>query len=305
MFKVLSFFLLVICILFSSLFQTSKMPDHSVFYISGDNIQTTLNKDGSFKNSFILNLIENTKELKNRIQTGEYNLKNGDSLLKFLAKLFSHDVIIRKITFPEGYTVKKIIKKLNENKLLFGELKSLPEEGTLMPNTYFYTFGDQKISIISKMKNEMKKTIDKLKIKNNTALNMNEIIILASIIEKESGIIKERDIISSVFHNRLKIKMRLQSDPTVIYAISDGYGELERNLLRSDLFFKSPYNTYRNAGLPPTPICCPGEDALIAAMNPRKTNYIYFVTTKDRTGHIFTDSYKQHLKNIKNIKSTR
>ena len=133
---------------------------------------------------------------------------------------------------------------------------------------------------------------------NKTSLTFDEVLILASIIEKESGHKDELALISSVFHNRLAVKMRLQSDPTVIYAITDGYGKMERNLTRKDLWFKSPHNTYRNAGLPPTPICCPGENAILAAMNPATSNYYYFVAIPDQSGHIFTEGYKEHLKTI-------
>ena len=95
--------------------------------------------------------------------------------------------------------------------------------------------------------------------------------------------------------------MRLQSDPTVIYAITDGYGKMERNLTRKDLWFQSSYNTYRNAGLPPTPICCPGEYAIVAAMQPQSTEFMYFVANEDHTGHIFAKDYKSHLKNVRQV----
>jgi UPF0755 protein len=208
--------------------------------------------------------------------------------------------VTRKITIPEGYTVKMIVEMLQNNTLLLEEIKTLPAEGSLMPDTYFYYFGDSKQSVISKMQNQMTKTLSKLSKANKTNIAMNDIIILASIIEKEAATANEFPIISSVFHNRLAKKMRLQSDPTIIYAMSNGYGKIDRNLTRKDLWLESKYNTYRNPGFPPTAICCPGEKAIIAAMNPAKTNYLYFVLQKDGKRHLFTADYKVHLKNIKN-----
>jgi UPF0755 protein len=168
-----------------------------------------------------------------------------------------------------------------------------------MPNTYFYNFGDTRDSVLAKMKTQMDKTIRWIESENKTNFSTKQILTLASIIEKESGVAEERTLISSVFHNRIAIKMRLQSDPTIIYAMSDGYGKIDRALTRKDLFFQSPYNTYRNAGLPPTPICCPGKDSIFAAMNPAKTDYLYFVATSDNKSHVFTQDYNKHVKNTK------
>jgi UPF0755 protein len=194
-----------------------------------------------------------------------------------------------------------IIEKLNNNKKIKGQLKDIPEEGTLMPSTYFYKFMDTRESIIKKMKNKMKLVINKIKSKNTTKLTEREIIILASIIEKETGKDYERKIISSVFYNRLKSNMRLQSCPTVIYAISSGYGKINRKLTLKDLKFMSPYNTYRNNGLPPTAICGPSENSIEAAMNPANTKYFYFVANSDRLTHMFSENFKDHRKNILNL----
>ena len=211
--------------------------------------------------------------------------------------------IKRKITIPEGYTVKQILEKLNENQMLFGDLDEAIPEGTLFPDTYFYSFGDTKKSIIQKMQKQMQVIKTKFLSQNKTSMSLDEIIILASIIEKESGNRNEYPLISSVFHNRLAIKMRLQSDPTVIYAITDGYGKMNRKLTRSDLWFMSPYNTYRNAGLPPSPICCPGEKAIKAALSPDKTEYYYFVANKEHTAHTFSKEYGEHVLAIKRLRS--
>jgi UPF0755 protein len=192
-----------------------------------------------------------------------------------------------------------ISEMINKNKLLFGTLDVMPTEASLMPDTYFYHFGDSKQSLILKMKNKMTEVLLSLTPQNKTTLKMEDIVILASIIEKETAMDQERFLISSVFHNRLQKQMKLQSDPTVIYAMSNGYGKISRPLKQTDYKFESKYNTYRQIGLPPTAICCPGAKSMIAAMNPATTDYLYFVVEPNKKTHVFTDNYKTHLKNIR------
>lgn len=277
---------------FATLFQQSNKPKHSLFYTKGTtDFYETIKSDNSFifPVPFLL--------IKNRVFTGEYEINQNETILSVIQKMLKGNRVIRKLTIPEGYTVKKVVEELNANKFLFGKITTIPAEASIMPNTYFYTFGNTKNYILNKMSNEMRKTIEKITIENQTSLSTKEILILASIIEKETGNIEEMPVISSVYHNRLKINMRMQSDPTVIYAISDGYGKIDRKLTRNDLFFKSPYNTYRNSGLPPGPICCPGGKAIHAAMFPAKTDFLYFVANKARTAHLFAKNFKEHLRN--------
>ena len=136
-------------------FQTSKLPDHSVFYIKGNSLYETLKKDGSFKNAIIFKLVDNISSIKNRIPTGEYILSKNDNSFTFLRKLIENIHVTRKITFPEGITVYEIVEKLNKNPLLSGTIKELPPEGSLMPNTYFYKLGNSKKDILNRMKDQM------------------------------------------------------------------------------------------------------------------------------------------------------
>lgn len=274
-----------------SLLQQSTFPEHSLFYIKGNDICNCMRIDGAFAFPEPFYLI------KNRVSTGEYQIKQGETILSVMTKMLNGERVIRKITIPEGYTVRQVVEKLNENNLLFEKIVNIPAEASIMPNTYFYTFGNSRSSVLMKMSKEMEKLSKKIDELNKTSLSTYEILILASIIEKETANTEEMPTISSVYHNRLKINMRLQSDPTVIYAISNGYGKLDHKLTKNDLFFKSPYNTYRNLGFPPTPICCPGENAIMAAMFPAKTDYLYFVANKQKTGHLFAKTFKEHLKN--------
>ena len=300
--RFLAFLFAIVVLLFFILFSESNQETHSLFYISGNDLYEAVKADGSFGSAPAFFLAEKIPQIKNRIVTGEYEIKKGDNALSVIQKMAEGKRITRKLTIPEGYTVKMILENLNANELLFGELPGNVPEASLAPNTYFYHFGDSKVSVLHKMQTQMNKVTAQLSSLNKTKLSFNEVLILASIIEKESGNTSELGLISSVFHNRLAVKMRLQSDPTVIYAITDGYGKMDRKLTRQDLWFKSPYNTYRNGGLPPSPICCPGEKAILAAMNPETTEYLYFVATKDHKSHTFSRDYKNHLNEVKKAK---
>lgn len=298
--RLLFVFASLVCMVMFAFYQESNQESHSIFYVAGDDVYDIVTRDGSFGSAPAFFLVENISKIKNRIRTGEYEVKKGETVASLIAKMIGGQRVTRKVTIPEGYTVKMILKKLQDNQLLFGNLPTTVPEGSLAPNTYFYHYGDSKMAILKMMQNQMRQIKTRLSKLNNTKLSFDEVLILASIIEKEGANKKELSLISSVFHNRLSIRMRMQSDPTVIYPLSDGTGRLGRQLTRKDLLLvDSPYNTYRNLGLPPTPICCPGENAIIAAMNPEKTDFLYFVATKDGRAHTFSKDYKQHLREVK------
>ncbi|MDR0744794.1 MAG: endolytic transglycosylase MltG [Holosporales bacterium] len=301
--KFLLLILIIVSYLLFDLLKISHNADHSLFYVKNTSLYETVRKDGSFGSSIIFFIIDHIEAIKNKIQTGEYAIHYGDSAFSLLDSMLSRSVVIRKLTIPEGYTVQMIVELLNKNPLLCGDIKTIPNEASLFPSTYFYKFGDSRESLIIKMQTEMEKIIKKLQQKNLTNLTIEQIIILASIIEKETGVNSERKIISSVFHNRLSKNMRLQSDPTVIYALSNGYGKIENKLTRKDLRYQSPFNTYRSSGLPPTAICCPGKASLEAAIAPADTDFLYFVADKNQESHLFSKDYNEHKKNIENIKT--
>ncbi|MBR1944487.1 MAG: endolytic transglycosylase MltG [Alphaproteobacteria bacterium] len=282
------------------LIQPSKLPDHSVFFTKDDSLYETLKKDGSFRNVILYKIVDNISSIKNNIKTGEYMLNNNDNTFTFLKKMIDNKSITRKITFPEGWTVYKIIQKLNDNEILSGNINELPEEGSLMPDTYFYKFGDSKLNILNKMKDQMILMRKKIKQQNRTNLNTNEIITLASIIEKEVHKDNDRKIVSSIYHNRLKKKMKLQADPTVVYALTknDIYqGKIStKRITHNDLSVDSKYNTYKYTGLPPTPICCPSRASIIAAMQPAKTDYLYFVSDMKNDKNYYSNDFQPHIK---------
>jgi UPF0755 protein len=181
-----------------------------------------------------------------------------------------------------------------------GDIVTLPTEGSLLPETYNYSYGDSRAGIIFRMQKAMQETLNTLWEKRDPALTLKspqEAVIMASIIEKETGKSDERARVAGVFINRLRQNMRLQSDPTVIYAIIRANGMLDHDLNHNDLAFPSPYNTYMSDGLPPGPICNPGRAALEAALHPEVNDYLYFVADGSG-GHVFAHNLVTHNQNV-------
>lgn len=260
------------------------------------------------KEVFILFVL--LKGAENRIKAGEYEFQPGDSMARVIEKLTKGDVMVRRVTIPEGLTVDQIGGLLEANgvmskeeflkkakstefsrRLIGNPVSSL--EGYLFPDTYSYTKGITPEELIGMMVSRFKEVYLSLKERSgNPGLTDHEVVTLASIIEKETGNPSERPLISAVFHNRLKLGMRLESDPTVIYGMGDDFdGNLRKEDLRNEA---SGYNTYRAIGLPPGPISNPGRDSLEAALNPARVDYLYFVSKGDGT-HRFSSSYRDHL----------
>ena len=231
------------------------------------------------------------------IKAGEYQFLKGETPYEILTKLENGDVYIRKITFAEGLSNDSIFKIINSTYGLFGDLPDTDiMEGTLLPETYTYTYGDSKISIITRMQKAMLEFLNMEWLKRDYDLpftTKQEALSLASIVEKETGIPTERGKVASVFINRLRKGMRLQSDPTVIYSFAMGNKDLEREIRKSDITRMSEYNTYRIKGIPQKPIANAGKDAIRAVLRPEKTNYLYFVATGNG-GHNFSSTLDEH-----------
>lgn len=242
-----------------------------------------------------------------QIKAGEYLIPAGARPGDILNILCSGKVIVHKVTIPEGYTVKQIVDLLNELPHLTGEVVELPKEGELLPDTYSYVHGDHRAVIIKRMKAAMDETLQEVWKKRREDLPIKtpeEALILASIVEKETGKASERPRIAGVFCRRLQLDMKLESDPTVIYALTLGEGSLKRSLTKKDLRYESPYNTYFAKGLPPTPIACPGRKALEAVVKPMKTKELFFVA--DGTGgHNFSTNYTDHSAHVNTWRQIR
>jgi UPF0755 protein len=259
-----------------------------------------LEREGVIDSPFALNVALLVEGKRSKVKAGEYLFKQGASLREVMDTLVSGKQILHAISIPEGLTTLQIVERLRESDVLMGDIKDLPKEGELMPDTYKVARGDSRAGLIKKMKDDQKKFVDQIWARRTANLPIHspyEMVTLASIVEKETGKADERPHVASVFMNRLTKHMRLQSDPTIVYGLVGGKGTLGRGITRSELEKPTPYNTYTIDGLPPGPIANPGRAALEAVANPSRTQDLYFVA--DGTGgHVFAESLDQHARNV-------
>jgi len=234
-------------------------------------------------------------------KAGEYSFPANATPHKIMGMIASGKVVVHKVTIPEGLTVREITKILMAEPALEGEVPADIKEGSLMPETYHFTRGEKRQEVIARMQAAMKLTVDGLwqKRKPDPLITTPEqALTLASIVEKETGVVAERGHVASVFLNRLRLGMKLQSDPTVVYGMEAAMGApLGRALTTVDLQTPTAYNTYVIAGLPPGPIANPGKAAIEAVMNPPDTSDLYFVATGSG-GHNFASSLEEHNRNV-------
>lgn len=236
---------------------------------------------------------------------GEYQLMPEASLEQTLAQISTGLSYQRRLTILEGWRSQDVIAALNEAPMLQGIITRIPPEGSLFPDTYFYSYGMSRADLVQKMtaKMEMQSALIWAERADDLPLqSRDELIILASMIEKETGKAGERGLVASVFENRLRQKMRLQSDPTVAYGLA-GDGPLPSRLTRRDLKKQHGWNTYRIKGLPKTPIANPGLAALQAAANPQASDYLYFVAD-GQGGHFFAKTLDAHNRNVQKYRKT-
>ena len=242
---------------------------------------------------------------RDELKAGEYQFNKQASLHQIVETLIEARVVQHPITIPEGLTSEQIVARLMENQALAGNIKEVPREGTLLPDTYHFPRGFPRERVLALMQQGQQRVVKEVWEHRNTDLPLKspeELVVLASIVEKETGRADERTRVASVFVNRLRQKMKLQSDPTIIYGLVGGQGSLGRPILRSEIEQPPPYNTYVIEGLPPSPIANPGRASLEAAAQPARTRELYFVA--DGTGgHVFSDSYDQHLKNVARLRA--
>lgn len=263
-------------------------------------ITKDLYERGIIADRLIFRLWLKFNRLDTKIKAGEYLFTPKISMQQVIEKITSGDVLYHKITLPEGWTVGQILYALSMNDNLSDELDYFPEEGSLLPETYAFQRGESRNAFVKNAEQAMQQVLTEVwngRADNLPYKNMNEMLVMASIIEKETSIASERPQVASVFVNRLRKGMRLQTDPTVIYALTEGREELKRSLSRKDLEIDSPYNTYKYAGLPPKPICNPGKEALYAAAHPDDTPFLYFVAD-GFGGHNFAKTLQEHNDNV-------
>jgi len=242
---------------------------------------------------------------QNELKYGEYKFTKNASLRDVVDTIIEGKVIQHAFTIPEGLTSDLIVQRLVENETLSGNIRDVPREGTLLPETYRFTYGTTREQMIQRMRQAQQRALQEIWERRNPDLPVKtpeQLVTLASIIEKETGKPEERTRVAAVFVNRIRQKMKLQSDPTIIYGLVGGKGSLGRPIMRSEIEQPTPYNTYVIDGLPPGPIANPGRASLEAAANPARTKELFFVA--DGTGgHAFADTYDQHQKNVARLRA--
>jgi UPF0755 protein len=271
-------------------------------------IATRLEREGVISNRWTFvaaylvrkGLAEKQTELKH----GDYEISKNASMANVLDQLEQGHALLEKLSIPEGLTSLQIIQRIRDEPDLTGDITDIPPEGSLLPDTYKFSKGMQRTELVERMQSEMQRFLATAWERRSPELPIKtpqDAVVFASIVEKETGRADERGRVASVFVNRLRKGMRLQSDPTVIYGIVGGQGTLGRPLSRADLSQKTGHNTYQIEGLPPTPICNPGRPAIEASLNPAATNDIFFVA--DGTGgHVFSDTLKEHNAAVGNLR---
>jgi len=239
------------------------------------------------------------------LKPGEYAFQKSASLRDVIGIIVEGKVVQHAVTIPEGLTSEQIVARLTDNDVFAGGVREMPREGTLLPETYKFPRGTTRDQVIQRMQQTQKRVLAEIWERRNPDIPIKspeQLVTLASIVEKETGKADERSRVAAVFSNRLRQKIKLQSDPTIIYGLVGGKGTLGRPIKRSEIQQPSPYNTYVIDGLPPGPIANPGRASLEAAANPARTRDLFFVA--DGTGgHTFTETYDQHQKNVAKLRA--
>ena len=266
----------------------------------GESIADQLGRAGVIDSPLWFNLVVLTDGNRGKLKRGEYLFKEHASLREVEETLVSGKAVQHKLTIPEGWTTEQIMQRLRDNDVLVGEVKEAPREGSILPDTYVFLRGETRETVLARMEKAQAKTIDDIWKRRATDLPIKspgELVTLASMVEKETGKADERPRVAGVFVNRLEKRMKLQSDPTIVYGLVGGKGTLGHSISKAEVEQATPYNTYIIEGLPPGPIANPGKAALEAAANPSRTKELYFVA--DGTGgHAFAETLDQHLKNV-------
>jgi len=287
----------------------------TIIFSRGSSIRTLANKlieKGLLENKNYFLIWGKLNRQETRLQAGEYVITSDISLAQLLDDMVAGNVVQHNLALIEGYTFRQILDVIQKNPVVTNQLENLSDEeimvalghegehpeGRFYPDTYYISRGVTDIELLNRAYDDMARILEEEWQQREQDLPLKssyEALILASIVEKESAIAEERPLIAGLFVNRLRKKMRLQTDPTVIYGIENYDGNIRFRDLRKD----TPYNTYTRHGLPPTPIALPGREAIHATLHPDKTNYLYFVAYSDGSGkHVFSTNLKDHEKAV-------
>lgn len=271
----------------------------TIIFKRGERFETIIDQmaqSGVIERPMLFEAIAAATGQARRFKAGEYNFPPSAAPREIMNMLASGRVVVHKITVAEGLKTAEILQFIASEPTLEGPLPIDVKEGTLLPETYHFSYGDSRADLIGRMRSDMKKTLDSLWQTRKDGLPLatpEQALILASIVEKETGLPDERGRVAAVFINRLNKGMRLQSDPTTAY----GIGKPGSQLTSADLQSATPYNTYVTPGLPPGPIANPGRAAIAAVLNPPDTKDLYFVATGSG-GHTFSETLATHNKNV-------
>ncbi|SFZ80872.1 UPF0755 protein [Devosia enhydra] len=266
-------------------------------------VAARLESEGLISNRFIFQFGAMALKKQGELKAGEFRIAAGAPMADILRELTEGRPIFYGVTVPEGFTAWQVMERINSNETLVGEPVARPAEGSILPQTYTFDRGTERSAVLTQMQEAMAAEVARIWANRAPDLPISspeEMVVLASIVEKETGLATERAQVASVFVNRLRRGMRLQSDPTIIYGITNGEGVLGRGLRRSEIEQRTDYNTYQIDRLPPTPIANPGRESLEAVANPADTDYLYFVAAGavPSDGHIFAETYAEHRRNV-------
>lgn len=271
-------------------------------------IAKRLEEQGLIDNEMIFRAGAWLQKKQTEFKAGEFVLKANSSMADVLKELTEGKPLLLAVVVPEGWTSWQVADRLTNHPDLTGEPPAIPEEGSVLPGSYDYDRGMPRSDVLAKMQAAMAEKLAAVFAgcdptvcgENGVVRSPAELVTLASIVERETGVASERPQVAAVFVNRLKKGMRLQSDPTIIYSVTKGVGQLDRPIRKSEIEAKTEYNTYQIDGLPAGPIANPGIEALEAVAHPAATQDLYFVakTVNPKDGHLFAASYDEHRKNV-------
>jgi UPF0755 protein len=265
-----------------------------------ERVSVELERQGVIASASLFRILARYEGRDGSLRYGEYAAPAGASLRQVLDLVVSGRTVQHFITVAEGLTSREVVRLLEASELLDGEIAETPPEGSLAPDTYAVQRGDTRAEVIARMKALQERRVAQAWAERLPGLSLRspeELVKLASMVEKETGVAAERERVAAVFHNRLNRGMRLQSDPTIIYGITQGERPLDRPLTRGDIQRQTPWNTYTIDGLPRTPIANPGFAALMAAAQPIASDELYFVAD-GAGGHAFARTLQEHNRNV-------
>lgn len=304
--------IIAVCVCFYMFAINSTVSKSVVFnVVRGDSVTGVANRlrDGNLINS--VDLFMSVVRLKGgKVQSGQYDIPSGASVWRIADMLANGRVASTTIVIPEGLTIKQIKQTLLQNSGLTGGVECVDDvtspvcnlqDGDVFPDTYTVARGTSRLAFLELMRKKMLAVQDSwhkaFRKFPKPLKTWKDVITLASIVQKETPLVREMPVVASVYLNRLNRGMRLQADPTVVYAVTDGFGDMQgQALLSRHLKIDSPYNTYRNSGLPPAPIVNVGQKAIGAVLKPADTGFLFFVAD-GQGGHVFSRTYEEHKKN--------